>query len=69
MNVDFTDQQLVFFGVLALWEMIWKGLALWRAARMSQPYWFLALLIINTAGIFPILYLLFTSKEYAKVKG
>ncbi len=42
---------------LLTWSLIWKGLALWRAARKNEPYWFLALLLINTLGILEILYL------------
>lgn len=44
-------------GVLALWSLIWKGLALWKSARNDQRYWFVALLLINTVGILEILYL------------
>lgn len=44
--------------VLAIWELAWKGLALWRAAKKSHTGWYLAILLINTAGILPIIYLL-----------
>jgi hypothetical protein len=36
-----------------------KGYALWYAARAEQLYWFIALLVVNTAGILEIVYLLF----------
>ena len=49
---------LVF--VLAVIEIVLKGLAMWRAARLKQPVWFWLLLIFNTAGIFPLIYLLVT---------
>ena len=45
------------FGLLMLWALIWKGLALWKAARHGEYWWFLALLVINTAGLLEILYL------------
>ena len=48
------------FGLLALaalWTLVWKGLALWHAARNGQPWWFVALLLINTLGILEIVYL------------
>jgi hypothetical protein len=51
---------LVYLGIiliLVFWEVFWKGIALWKAARNSQKYWFVALLILNTAGILPILYI------------
>ncbi|MEK7187671.1 MAG: DUF5652 family protein [Patescibacteria group bacterium] len=43
--------------LLILWSFIWKGLALWHSARQNHPWWFVALLIINTAGILEIIYL------------
>ncbi|HEV2358346.1 MAG TPA: DUF5652 family protein [bacterium] len=44
---------------LIVWSLIWKGLALWRAARAEQPAWFVVLLVVNTAGLLEIAYLLF----------
>jgi methionyl-tRNA synthetase len=49
--------------ILALiWSLIWKGMALWKAARNSQRNWFIALLLINTLGILDIIYLLMFRK-------
>lgn len=51
---------LVYLGIiliLVFWEIFWKSIALWKAARNSEKYWFVALLILNTAGILPILYI------------
>ena len=45
------------FILLAIWELVWKGWALWRAAKNGQNGWFIAILILNTLGILPILYL------------
>jgi hypothetical protein len=53
---------LVFIIPLILWELTWKGIALWKAGRNSQLPWFLALLILNTVGILPIIYLKFFQK-------
>ncbi len=53
-----------FLGALILWSLIWKGTALWRAARLGHLSWFIALLVINTAGIFEIIYILFTRQAY-----
>lgn len=44
--------------VVALWELVWKGFALWKASKKNQKGWFVALLVLNTAGILPIIYLL-----------
>ena len=51
------DMSLVAI-VLIVWEMIWKGLALYLSARDDSRIWFVAILFINSAGILPILYLL-----------
>ena len=39
---------------LIVWSLIWKGLALWRAAQAGQPAWFVVLLVLNTAGLLEI---------------
>ncbi|MCX8147275.1 MAG: DUF5652 family protein, partial [Candidatus Woesearchaeota archaeon] len=31
--------------VIALWESIWKGIAMWKSARNSQLAWFICILI------------------------
>lgn len=54
-----------WLALAGIWELIWKGLALWRAARRQQLGWFVALLIFNTLGILPIIYLLLTRKPAA----
>lgn len=48
--------------VLLVWTLIWKGFALWRAANKQQKYWFIAMLVLNTAGILEIVYLFVFSK-------
>lgn len=58
MTYHLSNVQVSLIAILAVWELIWKGLALWRAARLRQSVWFLAILIINTVGILPIIYLL-----------
>lgn len=48
---------------LIVWELVWKGIALWKSARNSQSNWFVALLVLNTAGILPIIYLKFFQRS------
>jgi hypothetical protein len=43
---------------VALWDILWKGFALWRAARNNQHAWFVLLFLLETAGLLPIIYLL-----------
>lgn len=54
-----------FIAPLLLWTLFWKGLALWHSARKKQPWWFVILLVLNTAGILEIIYLF----AIAKLKG
>jgi hypothetical protein len=58
---------LVIFIILGLWELLWKGLGLWKAGRRNEPIWFILILILNTLGILPIIYLLI-SKDKKKVE-
>ncbi len=54
------------FGVLLViivWSIVWKGFALWRAARLGQRVWFVVFLVVNTVGILEIIYLYFLSKK------
>lgn len=51
---------------LVVLDIILKGITLWRAARNSQKGWFVVLLIVNSAGILPMIYLLFFDKKKKK---
>lgn len=54
---------LAIFIALAIWEIVWKGLALWKAARNGDTAWYIAILVLNTIGILPIVYLLINQKK------
>lgn len=62
MTYTLSNSQIILLSLLLVWELVWKGLAMWRAAHRNEPIWFGVLLVVNTAGLLPILYLLFTSK-------
>lgn len=51
------------FYVIIIWSIIWKGIALWHAARNKQLAWFVVLLIVNTIGLLEIIYLIFFRKD------
>ena len=53
----------VIFIILMLWALVWKGIALWKAARNSAKVWFIVLLVVNTVGILEILYIYVFSKK------
>ena len=57
----------VFLALMVV-DLILKGWAMWRAARMSKQWWFIALLIVNSVGILPAIFLIFTNEEYARLK-
>ncbi len=56
-----------FFLVLLLaWTLVWKALALWKAARRGDKWWFIALMFVNTLGILEMLYIYFFSERNGK---
>lgn len=57
MHFELTNTQAMFLGILAVWDLYWRGLALWRAAQNKNRNWFIVLLVINSVGILPIIYL------------
>lgn len=60
---------LIWLIPLTIWELIWKGIALWKSAKHHQLKWFVAILILNTAGILPIVYLKFFQKRKRELQG
>lgn len=52
--------------LLVLWEIIWKGFGMWRAGRRNEPVWFVCILIFNTIGILPIIYLIISRNKSSK---
>jgi len=57
------ENLLIILIPLIIWEAIWKAIALWKSARNSQLVWFIAILVINSVGILPIVYLAFFQKK------
>ena len=52
--------------VIMAWSVIWKAIASWRAARNDHVVWFILFWVLNTAGILPIVYILFFSKRVVR---
>ncbi len=46
-----------FLFIAVIWELFWKAIGLWKAARNGQKYWYVAILLLNTLGILPIAYI------------
>ena len=56
----------IFIIVMSTVDMALKGWGMWRAGRMGKKVWFIAILIVNSIGILPIIFLLLTKGEYKK---
>lgn len=58
-------QQMLLLAIV-IWELLWKGPALWKAAQRKEKNWFIFMLILNTVGVLPMVY--FLIKKYKKTK-
>ena len=54
---------LTLFVIMMIWSLVWKGLALYRAANNQHKGWFVTLLIVNTVGLLEIAYLFTKGKK------
>lgn len=61
--LGYLDEHPLLLFLLVAWTMIWKGQALYRAARRSDRWWFIGLLVVNTLGILEIVYLFYFSSN------
>ncbi|MFA6256382.1 MAG: DUF5652 family protein [Candidatus Absconditabacterales bacterium] len=59
----FAQWTIILLMVLMVRELIWKGIALWKAGTKKQLARFICLFIFNTVGILPIIYLAFFQKK------
>lgn len=44
--------------LLVVLDLILRGLTLYKSAKRDQKIWFVALLVVNSLGILPIIYLI-----------
>lgn len=44
--------------ILAIWDSVWKLIAMWKAGRNNHLAWFICIAIFNTIGILPIIYII-----------
>lgn len=56
-----------FIIILMVADLILRGIALYKSARKEQKVWFVALLIVNSVGILPLIYILLEKKAESKV--
>jgi len=59
--MDASNIPLIFlFVILTIWQLFWKGVALWQSARLKQKKWFIALFILiplQDLGLLELVYL------------
>lgn len=48
---------------LLVWSVLWKGIALWTAAKRSDKVWFIVFMVIQSGGLLELFYLLFVSNS------
>lgn len=53
--------------ILAMWGIVWKLLALYRAGANRSKGWFIVLGLVNTLGVLEILYLLIFSRSRTRM--
>ena len=53
--------------LISLVALIIQGFWLWHSARNNQNWWFVAILVINTVGLLPLLYILFFRLDREKI--
>lgn len=61
--VSFLLENVWILVVVIVWSVVWKALALWRAAKNDSKVWFILLILVNTVGLFEILYILIFGKK------
>jgi hypothetical protein len=49
--------------IVAIWDAIWKAIAMWKSARDNKLAWFICIVVFNTVGILPIIYILTHRKK------
>jgi hypothetical protein len=49
--------------IVAVWDSVWKLIAMWKAARNNHLAWFICIFIFNTIGILPIIYILINKNK------
>ena len=68
-NFSLSPIEITSLTVLIIWELFWKGLALWKAAKRNDKIWYIVLLVLNTAGLLEILYIFVFARREDKAKN
>lgn len=60
--------KLWIIAFFVLWELVWKALALWKAAQNRHMAWFIVLFVLPTFGLLPIFYVMFVKDSKIKLQ-
>lgn len=58
----------LFLIPVVIFDLVLRGFALWKSARKGQNIWFIFLLVVNSMGILPIIYLILNRDVEKEVK-
>lgn len=65
LNPELSTSSIITIVIVMIWSIVWKGIALWKSARLSHKKWFVVLLVLNTVGILEIIYVYFIASKYS----
>ncbi len=74
MGGDYSNIMGVKYGTFGLLipfmilDLILRGISLWRSAKKGQNVWFIALLVVNSMGILPLIYLILNREPQVLIK-
>jgi hypothetical protein len=54
---------VVLMIIAVIWTLVWKAIALWKAARNDHKAWYIVMMIVNTLGILEIIYIFGFSRK------
>lgn len=57
-----TENPIILLAIVA-WTVPWNAVALWRAARRGELWWFVIMFLTDALAIVEIIYIFFFSKK------
>ncbi len=65
-SIGITEMMWIWLLPIIIWDAVWKGIGLWKSGTNRQLGWFIAIFLLNTIGILPIIYLAFFQRGIKK---
>lgn len=62
-TLDILFVMFILIVIVSIWDSVWKAISLWKSARNGHLVWFICLLVFNTVGILPIIYIFLFSEK------